>query len=50
MRWGNDGVGLRFVLAAQGKSAQGISHELGTVDSRQLGQFLKGVPTVGRSG
>ena len=50
MRWGNDGVGLRFVLAAQGKSAQGISHELGTVDSRQLGQFLKGVPTGGRSG
>jgi hypothetical protein len=49
MRWGNDGVGLRFVLAAQGKSAQGMSNELGTVDSRQLGQFLKGVPTGGNA-
>jgi hypothetical protein len=49
MRWGNDGVGLRFVLAAPGKSAQGMSNELGAIDSRQLGQFLKGVPTSGKS-
>ena len=45
MRWGNDGVGLRFVLAAPGKPGQGTPNEFGAINSKQLGQFLKGVPT-----
>ena len=49
MRWGNDGVGLRFVLAAPGKPGQGTPNEFGAINSKQLGQFLKGVPTGSKS-
>lgn len=49
MRWGNDGVGLRFVLAAPGKPGQGTPNEFGAINSKQLGQFLKGVPTGSQS-
>jgi hypothetical protein len=42
MRWGNDGVGLRFILAAPGKAAQSTAHGVGAVDVRQLANFLKG--------
>ena len=49
MRWGNDGVGLRFVLAAGGKSGQGTANDFGAINSKQLGQFLKGVPTGSKS-
>jgi hypothetical protein len=49
MRWGNDGVGLRFVLAAPGKPGQGTPNDFGVIDSKQLGRFLKGVPTGSKS-
>ena len=45
MRWGNDGVGLRFILAAPGKAGQSTVAGVGAVDVRQLANFLKGAVT-----
>lgn len=41
VRWGNDGVGLEFILAAPGKSNRNQTSQLDPVDSQQLDQFLK---------
>lgn len=48
VRWGNDGVGLEFMVEAPGKSgrAQGSSFE--PVDSARLNQFLKRLPDGSR--
>ena len=45
MRWGNDGVGVRFILAAPGKAGQSMADGIGAVDVRQLANFLKGAIT-----
>lgn len=39
VRWGNDGVGLQFVVAPR-KSGRGPSSEFEPVDAEQLGAFL----------
>jgi hypothetical protein len=41
VRWGNDGVGLEFILAAAGKQGRTAAHEGAPVDSQRLDQFLK---------
>ena len=41
VRWGNDGVGLEFILAAPGKQGKVAAHEVAPVDSKRLDQFLK---------
>jgi hypothetical protein len=41
VRWGNDGVGLEFILAASGKQGSVAAHEVAPVDSKRLDQFLK---------
>jgi hypothetical protein len=41
VRWGNDGVGLEFILAAPGKQGRGAAPEVAPVDSQRLDQFLK---------
>jgi len=45
MRWGNDGVGLRFILAAPGKAGKSVVDGLGAVDVKRLSNFLKGAVT-----
>jgi len=47
VRWGNDGVGLEFVVAP-GKSKRGPASPLETVDAGQLEQFLRRVVGAGR--
>jgi hypothetical protein len=41
IRWGNDGVGLEFVLQNAQKLRRGQPSTFGGVDSMQLDQFLK---------
>jgi hypothetical protein len=41
VRWGNDGVGLEFVVEPRGRSNRGPALPLDAVDSKQLGHFLK---------
>jgi hypothetical protein len=41
VRWGNDGVGLRFVVEAPRKPVSRQPSPLDPIDSRQLGEFLK---------
>jgi hypothetical protein len=41
VRWGNDGVGLEFVLAARGKSNRNQPSRVEPVDSQGLDHFLK---------
>jgi len=48
VRWGNDGVGLEFLVDPANNSALGHQAPLGGVGSRQLEKFLKGVVKIGR--
>jgi len=41
VRWGNDGVGLEFLVDASGRPSRGQPSQLDPVDSARLGQFLK---------
>jgi hypothetical protein len=41
VRWGNDGVGVEFVIAPARKSGRGKPSPLDPVDSAQLARFLK---------
>jgi hypothetical protein len=41
VRWGNDGVGLEFVLEAPRKARRSQPSSLDAVDSDQFGEFLK---------
>lgn len=41
VRWGNDGVGLEFVLVAARKGSSREPSALDPIDARQLDQFLK---------
>jgi hypothetical protein len=41
VRWGNDGVGLEFVLEAPQKARRSQPSPLDNVDSNQFGEFLK---------
>jgi hypothetical protein len=41
VRWGNDGVGLAFVIEPRRKASRGPASPMDAVDSEQLGHFLK---------
>jgi hypothetical protein len=46
VRWGNDGVGLEFVVEAPRKSNRGESSPMESADSGQLNHFLKRAATA----
>lgn len=48
VRWGNDGVGLEFLVDAPNSSSASQQMPLGGVNSKQLERFLKGVLNPGR--
>jgi hypothetical protein len=48
VRWGNDGVGLEFVIAPARKSGRGKPSPLDPVDRAQLERFLKPLKKGGR--
>jgi hypothetical protein len=41
VRWGNDGVGLEFVVEPRDRSNRGPASPIDAVDSKRLGHFLK---------
>jgi hypothetical protein len=41
VRWGNDGVGLEFVVEPRDRSNRGPASPINAVDSKRLGHFLK---------
>jgi hypothetical protein len=41
VRWGNDGVGLQFVVGPPSKAKRGPEFSLDPIDGKQLDQFLK---------
>jgi hypothetical protein len=41
MRWGNDGVGLRFVFQDGRELGRGLDHVGGGITKKQLDQFLQ---------
>jgi hypothetical protein len=43
VRWGNDGVGLQFVLNDGGSPSKGKEANLGGIDKNELERFLMGV-------
>jgi len=48
VRWGNDGVGLEFLLDIPQNSSLGNQVPLGGVNGEQLERFLKGIRNPGR--
>ncbi|MGA3009636.1 MAG: hypothetical protein ABSD72_05185 [Terracidiphilus sp.] len=45
IRWGNDGVGLRFVVESTRRKNRGQLQPLDGADRKQLDQFLEGIAT-----